>query len=235
MHVLLNNISETSLIIIAITLIVGVIIIALNGKLSVKFGKRLITIGRGNRIRSCSDCVMMIMTEGSKCRTTLDRLESSILKRQMVYTERKLPEISEFIVNRLLTLNSEFNKDLYKKLVYEMINSSLYTAVKDEFRRSFKENGFSELKGSRFNDYVNEQSNNLKEIICKYLRFIYTDSKELNDVISAIKRTDNLLNGHIYDVYDQTKNIKIELDAEIRMEEQRFTHYIDKLVESNIS
>jgi len=132
--------------------------------------------------RTCSDCLLIMMGMKDKYQADIDEIDKNILKAQMNYVEIQFQDT-------LFNLTSTFRKDvttigadrdisdrLEEMALYrEALRNALY-AIKDELRRSFKENGFIDMSEIEFSSYVKMKFSGLLTIGREYMSQHYTET-----------------------------------------------------------
>lgn len=231
MQQFLNNLTAPAIIVLGLAFIIGIVIIALNGKVSFKLGSRIISLGQNRKGRSCSDCVLLIMAEGEKARVEVERIRNNILRSQMVFVEQHLEDIKAFVIDKILKVNLVVSDITYKSLVHEVLDGSFFS-IKDEFRRAFKENGFDKIPEDEFNRYVKREIENLKDILAKFIRIMYSSTDKTDEIVKIIKKEDFELNGHIYEIFSYARRVKKESDTKMKKICEDFNKWIDDLVKN---
>ncbi len=173
--------------------------------------------GKSNSI-SCGNCILILMgkreqLEEKKAALAREAQEktvkvNSILKKQMNFTEQKLVEIqSHYLSNYSKTLseknadNTDENIKQYR-LFYGLLRDGL-VLVKDELRRSFKENGFYEIGGNEFANNIKDRALLLTSIYKQHIINLYPSSNMEITLQDVQNETD--------DYYDKFENIVFEI------------------------
>lgn len=167
---------------IGIIIIVLLLVIALT-RPQIDFNNKSIKF-RENK-RSCRDCFDLLQGMRTSFEISYNLKLNSILRLQMIYAEQKLEEIAVSIRN------------------------PIHYSVKDEIRRSFKENGFCEMDESQYNRYLDG-------------RYDYFNIA-LNNMNEDIKLI-------IKDIYDNAKSVKIRIENEIKQLEEDFHKKVNEMV-----
>ena len=140
--------------VIAVTLIVAVVIVLLFTKPYIDIANKKICFGK---VRSCGDCIKLMRARQSAFEAAYSLKENSILKQQMIFVEHKLLEI------QLIT------------------QSEIHFSVKDEIRRSMKENGFFDMNEADYYKYIVDRCETLQLMLNSKDQIIDTIIKEMYD------------------------------------------------------
>ncbi len=166
---------------------------------------------KNKKDRTCGDCVLILFGIREKYEYDRIRLDNDLLRSQMRFVEQKLQEIIFFLaqsfnddIEKLIKKIENADKVKEAALYCEALKNSLL-AVKDEIRRSFKENGFSFVSEVEFTQYVKEKTKTLLAISRTYLRqhYIETDST----IVTLNHRFEKMDNNHINKIEDYTFQI----------------------------
>jgi hypothetical protein len=181
--------------------IIAIVIIALRGKLMVKWDKTAIGLGSGSdsnpppppatgiippppgtvyfeKKRSCADCLHIVMSEHEKYGFNKQLKADKILTYRMNYSEEKLMELENDLFSLFeKKLDKQTSVDITKTLIeskmfYGLLKEALYY-VKKEIRKSYKEDGFCDLSDYDFDNYVNDKTKAVLSTLTRYLRNIY--------------------------------------------------------------
>jgi len=254
--------SELSFVIIILA-IISIVIITLRGKIKANIGDKAIDIGgkeqdsKENPIsikapsettilvqsnkRSCGDCVLILIGEREKYELNFTKERDRILKTQMVFAEQKLIEIQTKLINgiqaeirKFIKQNngSSIDESIQYKLIYGLMKD-VFIGLKDEFRRSFKENGFYKCTGSDFSAYIKNQVHKIISIMEVYVHNIYPEKKGLLEAQCLIKIfEDNILDisGILNDVYVYARDTKLETEDRIENLSVEFGKWVDTFI-----
>jgi len=239
--------------------IIGAIIIALRGKLGIKIGNKSINLGgsedkkkekkekepipppptvRITQKRTCGDCVLLLMGEREKYEFKIRRERDKIMKSQMTFAEQKLIEVQTKLSNNLSYRISESIKEkkttieesVQYKLVYGLLKDALLH-IKDEIRRSFKDNGFYTMALSEFSWYVKDRTQVISSMLSQYIRNIYPDRGgvlPLANILKGMKAEATFLSGIINDIYSHARETKNETDDKVKNMQKEFGEWVDK-------
>lgn len=168
-------------------ILITLLLVSIFGNIGIDWENKKFTFGsrKANRIRTCSDCIRLLMAKRTAFEVIYTTKQTNILRQQMIFAEHKLTEI-EHIVK------------------FELRNS-----IKDEIRRSFKENGFFEMDENDYNEYI----------------------KERVDILTTMINSEDIkIPPIIKQMYDNAKNVKTRLDAEIKKLEDDFVSEINTII-----
>jgi len=239
--------------------IIAIVIISLRGHLKAVFGKKSVELGSDNsesfqvkpppatviiQKRNCVDCIIMLMAEREKFEFNIRQESERVLKTQMNFVEQKLIEIQNSFMGVVTDIANSFtiknsnaiDKNIQYKLIYGLFKDAL-VSIKDEIRRSFKNNGFYSLSGSEFINYIKDQANVITSMLNQHINNIYPNKPGLIDVdeLSGIlKNQNNFLSTILDDIYIHAREIKLETDSNIKDIQQQFGRWIDEFKKSTI-
>jgi len=219
------------------TLIIVLLIIILTPqirKLSVWIFEKFVA-----KKRSCGDCILIIFGISEKYKTQIDQISRRILETQMNYAEQK---IEMLILELLRTYKEQQNKKLEttdkkassKELDKEYINyrECLLNAIelsRREVRRTFKENGFEDLSGKEFADYVKDKAKDLLAIARNYMMNSYFKDSYIQIEERFNSFDERAFEDLVFDVYIKAKEAKntsvkkmVDLDQEFKNEIDNF-------------
>lgn len=246
-NLLLNPLIYTLVIII----IIAIVIIALRGKIRAKFGNKTIDIGKedgeeerytNNKLpptnlivkRSCGDCILLLMGEREKFEFNVRKESNKILKMQMTFAEQKLDNIHTFLLDSFSGIkDTEVSGTIQYKLLYGLLKDVLLK-IKDEIRRSFKDNGFPEISAPEFSIYLKGRGALITSTITQYIRNMYPDKAgvlEPNKIIKTLENKNPTIVDTINDIYTNARDIKIEADLKIKEMQDQFVKWVDNFIQ----
>jgi hypothetical protein len=218
-------------------IVIAIVVIALKGKLMIKWGKTAIGIGGSpdnplpvasapitsiiEKKRACSDCLSIITNEYDKYNFNKLLREEKILTQRMNYTEGKLIEIEKDIT-ALFEKRIDINVDEHEtylviesKMFYGILKEALYV-VKKEIRRSCKEEGFCELSDIEFAHYTHEKAKVLQSILLRELKRIYPTGTlvPIDFILSDIESKYDTFHEYINGIFIYAKQVIIEEEKE---------------------
>jgi len=257
---ILKNLSPNSifiLILVAIVIVViAVVIIALRGKLGIKIGNKTINLGGTEEKkkdtkaisavppptvsvlkRTCGDCILLLMGEREKYELKMRREVDKVMKTQMTFAEQKLIEVQTKVTNNISSTIHQSIEDktttveesVQYKLVYGLLKDSLLH-IKDEIRRSFKDNGFYDINGSEFSWYVKERTQVITSMLSQYMRNIYPDRGgvlPLHKILKSLDKEATFMSGIINDIYSYAREVRLECDEKVKEIQTQFGCWVD--------
>lgn len=185
----------------------------------------------GKRKRSCKDCAEILTSytkrfelEQKRIHKEQDKIEDRVLQSQMKFAQQKLIELR-------LNLNTFFEKSLQKnnkddirneiiqyRMFWGLIKDIIYN-ISDEIRRSFKENGFYDIKGNDFAIYVKDKNKTLISMLREYLKNMYPDSNKiivpLREIINHVSDLTKDLEDIVFEIYIEAKRLNEECSNKV--------------------
>ena len=224
---------------ISLILVSAIIYVSMRGNMVVQWGKTKLGIGGAANLkknRTCGDCILILFGKGKKHEVDVNQVEKGILKDQMNFAEQKLLETDVEITRAYRKeLYHETDNDVEEKnkqfiLFKENLKNAL-AAIKDELRRSFKENGFHDLRGTDYSLYVKNQAQTLASIGKQYVSNHYPPSRMLIELDEKIDQLDNAKTEDMaFEIYNRAKEIRLEADLKIGNLNNQFKEEIDQYV-----
>lgn len=223
-------------IVILVVVVIAAILISRFGNLSLAWGTTKVSFGKKEGKRSCKDCILLILAKEAKHSSTVDIRRSSILRDQMNFVEQKMQEVTFSFIDSYnkqqkktgITDQIVLNKDI--TLYSECFKNMLYL-IKDEVRRSFKENGFHELEKEAFSEYIKDKTSGLISLGKNYMINHYPHQGMLVTLSDRFKKLDEeALFTIIHEVFEKAKEIRNEADSDIKELDIKFAEEIDGFV-----
>lgn len=232
-----------------ITLVaVGALALALALVLLGVFGRATITFNKGvpkivlEKNRSCADCILLIFGKRERLEYRKRMIENTILKDQMNFAEQKILEMSSILttsyredLSKARTGNPNLAEENKQYRMYEAILKNAMMLVKDEIRRSFKENGFEYLSGSEFSAYIKNKVNTLVAIgrdhvvnVYPYEGMIVPIEKRLEELQNRLPKIDDLC----FELFIKSKEVRLDAKKKLDILEKEFADEIDEFVEA---
>lgn len=167
-------------------------------------------------------------------------IESSILKEQMNFAEQKLSVIKFLLLESFrkklidVDLENQLNmvEDNKQFAIYRETLGNALVLMKDEIRRSMKENGFSKMNQNEFNEYINNQHKTILTISKNYIliNYPFIGMNVKMDEFKGIEQ-DSITNL-IYEIYERAREIKLDIDERLNELNKEFNEEIDKFIEN---
>jgi hypothetical protein len=193
--------------------------------------------------RSCGDCILFVMSEREKYEIKISGARDKILKHQMNYFEQKTIEIQEVIeslfsealnstkTQALLTVHG-IASDVEYKFFSELLKDTLHQ-VKNEMRRSYKDNGYSEMTASDFSNYVRDKGRLIMNIITLHIKSMYPAQGmliNLTDILTGLSYKTPEITEIIRECFEYSKEVTMETDKQIESYKKEFSDWVDKFI-----
>ncbi len=256
---LLAKLPPFLLFIVIILLILSIVVISLWGKLTAKWGKNALGVGDTKdgspkvleaskkkvsavHKRSCGSCVLIMMGEREKYEMRMRKTQNRVLKDQMNFTEQKIIEIQSLFIDSYTEnvshkraeekANGRDQENIEYKVFYGLLRDSLIL-VKDEVRRSFKENGFFVLSGNEYATYVKDKTKYLLSILTQNIRNLYpaygmfiSTPDLIHDLESKLSKVEDI----VFEVFTHAKETKGDADKSSKSLGAEFSDWIDLFI-----
>jgi hypothetical protein len=133
-------------------------------------------------------------------------------------------------------LNGEKSETLQYRMFWGLINDAVNILIKDEIRRSFKENGFHEIGGNEFSQYVKNQSKNLIGILKNHIINLYPpNSKEMkvsmDDILNYIEKKESEFEDFFFEIYIEAKKFKNQDIDHLEQIDKKFEDEINYFIQ----
>lgn len=131
--------------------------------------------------RTCGDCVLILFSIREKYEYETRKLDTNLLRMQMKFSEQKIQEIIFFLSQsfsddiKVYGEGAEQDRKATQSALYCEALKNAMLSVKDELRRSFKENGFEGFSEVEFSYYVKDKTRTMLTIVRSYLNQYYVD------------------------------------------------------------
>ena len=233
--------------------IIAIVIISLRGHLKAMFGKKTIELGPDEKSdknggitgretaiilkRSCGDCILLLMGEREKYEFQIEHVSNKVLKTQMNFVEQKLTEIQTTFMQRIIDAIHDHviknpdavNESVQYKLVYGLLKD-IMISIKDENRRSLKENGFYYLDNTDFMNFISDKTTSINSILVQFIRNIFPDRSGIinpDKIIEAIGKESEYFSKAVRDIYIFAQSTRRESDEEIIKIKNEFRKWVD--------
>jgi len=125
----------------------------------------------------------------------------------------------------------EKSETLYYRMFWGLSNDAVNIKMKDEIRRSFKENGFCELDEKDFLQYVKNQSKNLVAALRNHIINLYPPDNRgmlvsMEEILDQIDKDEAKYESFFLEIYMEAKKFKRQDDEEINEIDKRFEQEI---------
>ena len=230
--------TSAGIIIICIVVILF-IALAIMGKVNLKFGKNIITFGKVAK-RSCGDCILLIIGKRERLESQKNFILNRILKEQMNYAEQKILDVQSLfltsyreMVCRKRKQESTSQEENKQYRLYQGILSTALMAVKDELRRSFKENGFEHIGGVEFSNYVKNKVSTLISLAKDHINNLYPYEGmivTIEDRMNNLTKFEDRLEDWCFDLFTKAKDISIESKKKAESLDKEFSKEIDEFI-----
>jgi hypothetical protein len=127
------------------------------------------------------------------------------------------------------------NETLQYRMFWGMLNNALNIIVKNEIRKSFKENGFDHLSGNDFSNYVKDKSKTLQAMLKQYIMDLYPPESSrlkvsLDDVLDYLNQRNLVFESLIFEIFAEAKKFKrYEIDFFERVDIS-FSEEVEKFI-----
>jgi hypothetical protein len=240
--------------------ILAIVVISLKGKLLAKWGKN--TIGLGGSAgttetnekqkspppttmmllkRSCADCLLILDAERAKYEMKMQKKTDRLLTLEMNFIEQKLIEFEGMLLEDFNTMLHDLKKvqnidagrsEVEYKLYYGLLREGM-GAVKGEFRRACKENGFHDMNEADFANYIKDRVLIVLTMLTQHLRNIYPMQGVLipiYDIIVNMESQSKELHDYIFNIFLNVKQIIKETNTEIDAFKKDFSTWVENFV-----
>lgn len=150
---------------IIIIVLIVLFLVSVFGNVGIDWKEQKFTFGskKQPRVRTCGDCIRLLMAKRTGFEVMYNTKHSSVLRQQMIFAEHKIIEIEQ------------------------IIKTEVRCNFKDELRRSFKENGFNDMNDLDYRNYLDERCETLCNLLNTADKEIPPIIKEIYDNAKAVK------------------------------------------------
>jgi len=220
--------------------VIAVVALAFLGKFSIQMGGPKISFGR-SRKRNCGDCILLMMSKRERYEVSRARIMNNILKDQMNVAEQKLLAVKSLILSSYrdtLKERREGDPDIDEEnkqyRLYQGVLGNALISVKDEVRRSFKENGFVDLSGTEYSLYVKDKVATLTAIGRDHVTDLYPYSGMTVTVEDRIKNLETIaptLEDICFEMFQKAKDIEKDALRQLNKLNDEFKDELNDFVE----
>jgi hypothetical protein len=130
-------------------------------------------------------------------------------------------------IGERITGNTKLTTTLQYRVFWGLSNDALNIQMKDEIRRSIKENGFYELNSNDYTQYVKNQTKVLISIFRKHIINLYPPDENriiisMADVLQYIDEKEGIFEDVFLEIYNEAKKIKNQDDEYINDIDDKF-------------
>lgn len=222
-----------------ITIIFVILVIfSISGNLVIDLSKKKLSIGKNNKI-SCKDCLNLLLARRIQYETIFYTTTNKILRDQMNFAEHKLHIVKNLLVEmyrrNIKQYNNLHNIEEEKKevILYKELISSGLRDVKDEIRRSYKDNGFHNLDSRSLDDYIKDRYDYIDSLFKSYLSYNYPNTMMIPldeklriaevEVVPEFKEI-------IKEIYVNAKDVRVNIEKQLEDLQKQFIDQLDKVV-----
>lgn len=219
--------------------IIAVVIIAYFGRFNIVMGGPKISFGR-SRKRNCGDCVLMMLNKRERHESQRERISRNILKDQMNVAEQKLLLVQSILLasyrdelRKRRGSNPDFNQENKEYRLYQGVLLNALMSVKDEIRRSFKENGFVDLKGTDFSLYVKDKVSTLTAIGRDHVLDLYPYNGmiiEIEDRLQHLESIGPKIEDLCFELFQKAKDIDKDALNQIDQLDKEFSDELNEFI-----
>lgn len=124
---------------------------------------------------------------------------------------------------------------LQYRMFWGLTNDAINIQLKDEIRRSFKENGFDELSGSEFSQYVKNQSKLIISKLRNHIINLYPPNKKgisisMEEILDYIDKRESTIEDVVFEIYIESKKIKKQDVESTKKIDEKFEKEIDTFI-----
>ena len=201
-----------------VILILGIILMAISKWDSIMKLIKLAFGKSGSKKRTCGDCVLILFGIREKYEYQIRIIDINVLRQQMKFSEQKIQELVFFLSQsfiddiKLMCKDGDYEIRVREIALYcEALKNSVLS-IKEELRRSFKENGFQELSENEFTHYVKDKTKLMITMVRSYLNQHYIDND--STIVHLRERFQNMDNTNMhkfedwcFDVFNNAKDL----------------------------
>jgi len=130
-------------------------------------------------------------------------------------------------------LFGEKSETLYYRMFWGLSNDAINMKMKDEIRRSFKENGFHDLDEKDFLQYVKNQSKSLISYLRNHVINLYPPDNRgmlvsMEEILVQIDKDESKFESVILEIYMEAKKFKKQDDESIEEIDKKFEQEINE-------
>ena len=206
---------------------------SLIGKVSIRLGWNKLSFGRtvgeklpvGSLSSNWSDCRKLIMTRTMRFDADVNKARNCVLRDQMNYAEQKLQEMAfqlsstyreDIINNRTAGKGIDVVRENKEYILYQEALTNSLLPVKNEIRRSLKENGFIDMSPPEFTDYVKGKAKLLITMGQEYIRSRYPFENMIVNIQDRFNQTpEEMIESTVNDFYTKARQMVLDANKKI--------------------
>lgn len=130
------------------------------------------------------------------------------------------------------------NETLQYRMYWGLIKDALFGMIKDELRRSCRDNGFCNLGGTEFSSYVKGKTDLVIDLLKQHLINLYPPKDNrlivsIETILDYIDSQRSDVQDLMFDIFIESKNIKLTNEKKLNEIEQDFVKDINSFVKNN--
>lgn len=137
-------------------------------------------------------------------------------------------------IGRIIVRKKFESNTLQYRMFSGIVNESLNILIKNEFRRSCKENHLDQLTGLDFNNYVKDKHKRIIAILKKHIIDFYPSNSNLkisiDNILEYIKSKDSFYEDMVLAIFTEARQIKIDNDKKLVEIENEFINDMNNFV-----
>lgn len=189
--------------------------------------------------KTCGDKVVHILGIKSKYEIQISELNESILINQMNYVEQKIQSIIFMLGDtyNIQQKENEYENTITKNKEFTLYIESLKNAlndVKDEIRRSFKENGFYNMSDIEFNKYIEDR---VRMLLCTARNYLIYHYPHEDMIVSLSDRFSYFNKYHfsefkdiVRNIYINAKKVRHNKKKKVKALHDEFSNKVDEII-----
>ena len=152
----------------------------------------------------------------------------------VLFVGRFWRNVLAFIGAKLL---GEYSETLYYRMFWGLSNDAINIKMKDEIRRSFRENGFCESDEKDFLQYVKNQSKILISALRNHVINLYpSDNREMlvsmEEILEQIDKDESKYESFFLEIYMEAKKFKKQYENEMNEIDKKFEKEITEFAKN---
>jgi len=147
--------------------------------------------------------------------------------------------VGKFWTKVITWIGDRFTNNLSKTFQYRMFwglsNDVFHIQMKDEIRRSLKENGFDVLSGNDFSQYVKNQSKILIVMLKNHFINLYPPKDkriiiQIEKILEFVDKKESKIEDIIFEIYIEAKKIKKQDVSAMEEIDKKFEEEIENFI-----